>query len=52
MMLRKPPGVPSVPPPEIRDIWDEGDGFVAEPGIPGIDDEEDESNDADDADDE
>jgi len=42
-MLRKPPGVPSVPPPEVRDIWDEGDGFVAEPGIPGIDDEEDES---------
>lgn len=39
-MCRKPPGVPSVPPPEIFDIWDEGDGVSAEPGIPGIDDEE------------
>lgn len=39
-MLRKPPGVPSVPPPELFEIWDEGDGAVAEPGIPGIDDEE------------
>ena len=39
-MFRKPPGVPSVPPPEIYDIWDEGDGAVIEPGIPGIDDEE------------
>lgn len=39
-MFRKPPGVPSVPPPEIYDIWDEGDGLSAEPGVPGIDDEE------------
>ena len=39
-MFRKPPGVPSVPPPEIYDIWDEGDAVVIEPGIPGIDDEE------------
>lgn len=39
-MFRKPPGVPSVPPPEIYDIWDEGDGASVEPGIPGIDDEE------------
>lgn len=39
-LLRKSPGVPSVPPPEIYDIWDEGDGATIEPGIPGIDDEE------------
>jgi len=39
-MFRKPPGVPSVPPPELYDIWDEGDGAVVEPGIPGIDDED------------
>ena len=39
-LFRKPPGVPSVPPPEIYDIWDEGDGATVEPGIPGIDDEE------------
>lgn len=39
-MFRKPPGVPSVPPPEIYEIWDEGDGLSAEPGVPGIDDEE------------
>ncbi len=39
-LFRKPPGVPSVPPPEIYDIWDEGDGATVEPGVPGIDDEE------------
>ena len=40
-MFRKAPGVTSVPPPEIYDIWDEGDALnVKEPGIPGIDDED------------
>lgn len=39
-MFHKPPGVPSVPPPDISDIWDEGDGATVEPGVPGIDDEE------------
>ena len=44
-LLRKAPGVPSVPPPELHDIWDEGEGDgagveVNEPGVPGIDDQE------------